>query len=101
MFDTLRSSSRRQILLAVADQNSRGKDEFTKESLVPDERDDDKCEEWDTQLHHVHLPKLADKGYLEWNPNTETVRRGPNFDEIAHLLKAMDNHADELPDDWP
>ncbi|WP_425556836.1 hypothetical protein [Haladaptatus pallidirubidus] len=39
-----------------------------------------------TQLQHTHLPKFADKGYIEWTPNTGTIRRGPNFEEIAPLL---------------
>ncbi|WP_458189837.1 DUF7344 domain-containing protein [Haladaptatus sp. NG-WS-4] len=62
---------------------------------------DDELRRLETQLRHVHLPKLADDGYIEWNPGTETIRRGPNFDDIAPLLTLMDDHEDELPDDWP
>ncbi|ODR79415.1 hypothetical protein BG842_02490 [Haladaptatus sp. W1] len=93
--DMLSSPHRRRILLAVLDDNPRDEDEFTSDAT------DDELTALKTQLHHVHLPKLADKGYIEWNPDTETIRRGPNFDEIAPLLTLMSNHADELPDDWP
>lgn len=54
-----------------------------------------------TQLHHTHLPKLADAGYIDWNPDTGAICRGPSIDEIAPLLTLMSDHADELPDDWP
>ncbi|WP_433633302.1 DUF7344 domain-containing protein [Halomicrococcus sp. NG-SE-24] len=98
MLDVLSDSHRRRILLAVSDHNPRTEDEFTTESLASDE---DNLDHVKTHLHHVHLPKLADKGYIEWNPDTETIRRGSNFDEIAPLLQLMADHEDELPADWP
>lgn len=57
-------------------------------------------DELETELHHVHLPKLADAGYIEHDRETGEVRRGPKFDEIAPLLQLMANHPDELPDGW-
>jgi hypothetical protein len=94
----LRNSHRRRILLAVSDHNPRDEDEFTSNDVAVG---DDDFEQVKTQLQHTHLPKLADKGYIEWTPDTETIRRGPNFDDIAPLLMLMVNHADELPDHWP
>ncbi|WP_458191016.1 hypothetical protein [Haladaptatus sp. NG-WS-4] len=40
MLDTLSSTYRRRILLAVADHNPRDEDEFMKPSVVPDKADD-------------------------------------------------------------
>lgn len=93
--DMLSSPHRRRILLAVLDDNPRDEDEFTSDAP------DDELTALKTRFHHVHLPKLAAAGYIEWNPDTETIRRGPNFDEIAPLLSLMSNHADELPAGWP
>lgn len=101
MFDALREPYRRRILLAVADHNPRDEDEFTPDKIASDDADEDELEQLELELFHSHLPKLAEKGYIEWNPETQTIRRGSNFDDIAPLLKLMDDHADELPADWP
>lgn len=53
------------------------------------------------QLFHSHLPQLNEVGYIEWDPVTETIRRGPNFESIAPLLELMVEHQDELPPGWP
>lgn len=57
-------------------------------------------DELEAELHHVHLPKLVDAGYIEHDRETGEVRRGPKFDQIAPLLRLMANHPDELPDGW-
>lgn len=51
-------------------------------------------------IHHVHLPKLEEYGFVEWDRDTDELRRGPNFEEIAPLLELLDDHRDELPDGW-
>lgn len=53
------------------------------------------------QLRHNHLPKLTDMGYIEWNPETGEIAAGPRFDEIKPLLALIENHAHELPANWP
>ncbi|MCO8244943.1 MULTISPECIES: transcriptional regulator [unclassified Haladaptatus] len=100
LFDALRSSYRRRILLEVLDHNPREEDEFASNSFAPDETTDE-VERLKMELQHRHLPKLADAGYIDWDPETETIRRGPNFDEIAPLLTLMLDHPDELPEGWP
>jgi hypothetical protein len=51
-------------------------------------------------MRHTHLPKLASAGFIEWDPETNTVQQGPRFEDIRPLLELMHDHADELPDDW-
>ncbi|AHG01886.1 hypothetical protein HALLA_00915 (plasmid) [Halostagnicola larsenii XH-48] len=63
---------------------------------TPDAVDDATLAEIRTALHHVHLPKLTEAGYITWNADTHTIRRGPNFDENAPLLRLMADHEDEL-----
>lgn len=48
-------------------------------------------------LYHVHLPKLAEHGYITWNRAEETIRRGPRWDEIEPLLDLVHSHLSELP----
>ena len=51
-------------------------------------------------MQQVHLPKLADYGFIEWDKGEHEVMKGPNFDEIRPLLELLNDHEDELPDDW-
>ncbi|WP_089669548.1 DUF7344 domain-containing protein [Halobacterium jilantaiense] len=44
------------------------------------------------RLHHVHLPKLAAMGYVEWDPDSGTVRRGPAFEDLLPLLTVIHEH---------
>ena len=38
------------------------------------------------ELYHVHLPKLADAGVVEWNRETDEIAAGPRFDQAHQLL---------------
>ena len=75
----------------------------SKAGFVPAELDvgTDDFTAFKRRLVHVHLPKLTDKGYSEWDRKTNTVRRGENFDEIAPIVTLMREHEMELPADWP
>jgi hypothetical protein len=48
-------------------------------------------------LYHVHLPRLAEAGYVEWDRSHGTVRRGPALDEVAPVLRALDDYRDAVP----
>jgi len=48
------------------------------------------------KLYHVHLPKLADHGYVDWNREAQTVARGPQFENIVPLLTALNEMQDVL-----
>jgi hypothetical protein len=63
----------------------------------PDAVDDAALTEMRTALYHVHLPKIAEAGYIAWDADIHTIRRGPNFDKNAPLLRLMADHEDELP----
>ncbi|MBX0297516.1 DUF7344 domain-containing protein [Haloarcula nitratireducens] len=52
------------------------------------------------EMHHVHLPKLEDYGFIRWDRDSNEVSKGPNFEEIRPLLQLLNDHKDELPDDW-
>jgi hypothetical protein len=52
------------------------------------------------ELFGVHLPRLAEAEFVDWNPGSKTVHPGERFEEIAPLLRLIDDHADELPEGW-
>lgn len=41
------------------------------------------------RLQHVDLPKLADAGLIEWDPEERTVSRGPAYEEIRPLVETL------------
>lgn len=48
-------------------------------------------------MHHAHLPKLAGAGLIDWDSEIQVVRKGPQFDKVRPVLRALQNHRDELP----
>jgi hypothetical protein len=50
------------------------------------------------EYHHVHLPKLADNGFIEWSPDTDRIERGPRFDEIKPALELLAAHHEGVQD---
>ena len=51
------------------------------------------------QLYHVHLPKLAAAGYVEWDPDDGTVARGPRFGAVEPVLALLGEQGGTLPAD--
>jgi len=102
LFEILSHEYRRRILMAVARQNPQDEDEITSESASEEhEQDDDALKLLHQQLYHTHLPKLDDGGFIDWDRDSGLITRGPRFDDIEPLLRLMNDHQDELPDDWP
>ncbi|NGM68569.1 helix-turn-helix transcriptional regulator [Natronolimnobius sp. AArcel1] len=99
LFEILSHPTRRRILSTLATRNPRDEDEFQTETSSSDADDD--LEQFLLQLTHLHLPKLADAEFINWDRETNTVTRGPRFKEIQPLIKLMQENQDELPDGWP
>jgi hypothetical protein len=64
-------------------------------------RGGDDMDDAEIQLVHTHLPKLDEADYIEWDRDSGMISEGPRDDEIKPLLDLIENHADELPPDWP
>ena len=100
MFEALSNEYRRHVLFAVSDHGpGEAADEFTLESFASRRYEGPEVATAETMLFHAHLPNLADKGYVEWEPERGTIRRGPNFDDIAPLLGILAEHEETMPAD--
>jgi hypothetical protein len=97
LFDALSRAPRRRILAAFADGSSRGEDVFYLADLVPADAERDA---FLTMLHHVHLPYLDDAGFVDWDRQSKTVRRGPKYDDIAPFIELAVSNQDDLPEGW-
>jgi predicted transcriptional regulator len=96
MADALADVQRRKLLIALLAHNPQDDSPVV---IADSESDADAIERLVT-MNHVHLPKLVDYGFIEWDRDSHEVAKGPNFDEIRPLLELLDDHEDELPDDW-
>ena len=90
----LSKRQRRLILLTL----KRGEEKTESDLLF---RGGDEMDDAELQLVHNHLPRLEEAGYIDWDRDTGTISKGPRYDEIKPLIDLMENHADELPSDWP
>ena len=97
VLDVFSHRYRRQILLAIDADNPSDRN-----TLTPAELDvgTDDPERFETELYHRHLPKLDDAGYIDWDREANAVRRGANYEEIAPLVRLLQNHGAELPSGW-
>lgn len=96
LFVALSNRYRRQLLAALL------KHDAQTERAVPEQRSQREADREHVQLkmRYTHLPKLEDMGFVDWNQETGTITRGPQFDAIRPYLQAIyDNHA-QLPAEW-
>jgi hypothetical protein len=92
-FEDLRARERRRLLFALLSASPRPVSRIAADDAAggADER------ARRIALHHVHLPKLASHGFVDWDREAGEVTRGPNFAAVRPLLELFRDHADELP----
>lgn len=83
LFEALANKHRRQILFSLRD----GALSISLDS-PPDGIDEPRA--GFIEQRHTHLPKLADYGFIRWDPGTNTVERGSQFEEIKPVLELLD-----------
>lgn len=96
LFQSLQAQPRRRLLTSLAAHEPTDKIHFTElraDESVPG-----------TPIHaeyvHIHLPKLADAGYITWNQQTHEISQGTRFDEVEPFLELVQTHSERLPDGW-
>ena len=100
VFEALADQYRRQLLLALYESNPQDDRDLDPLDLLEAGKTVDDLDVDRLRLRHVHLPKLADMGFIEWDQESGKLSKGPNWAEIAPLLRLMHDHRDELPDGW-
>lgn len=85
---------RREILRYCAEQSKRETDLDALTDHLVAERGDDEAERERIALllHHLHLPRLADDGIVEFDPKSGQVRYQPD-DELERLIGRMQGQA--------
>lgn len=97
VFEALSHPHRRHILLALTGDSSAVVIQDPFDIVITDVDPDTLV----IQLHHNHLPKLDDFGFIDWDQESETVTRGDRFGDIEPLLELLDQHKEALPHEWP
>ncbi|KTG09841.1 hypothetical protein AUR64_09435 [Haloprofundus marisrubri] len=98
VFVTLASTTRRWLLLDLIERSPREERTVSEELAAVWGVDRGRVQ---TQLRHVHLPKLVAAGYVQWDETTGEIRRGPALSEVEPVLQLLDDNADSLPGRWP
>ncbi|QSW97934.1 hypothetical protein [Haloterrigena alkaliphila] len=90
VFDALSNEQRRQLLFTLVEYE---------ESIDIDSPPDgfDGGQGAIVERYHVHLPKLADYGFIEWDPQTNVVEEGPRFETIRSVLRLLLENRETLP----
>jgi hypothetical protein len=98
MFDALRHPYRRRILALV----NRLEDPMDRGLSIDDvATEGDDVEGLRIELHHAHLPKLDEMGYIDWDETDQRIHWGPAFEEIESLIDVLADHREELAVGWP
>ncbi|ELY36447.1 DUF7344 domain-containing protein [Natronorubrum tibetense] len=106
VFDALAASHRRQLLVELlsSPQHVPEPSGISREVAEADEnllqrylsssRTIAKVDEYSVSMHHIHLPKLAEYGFIGWDLDHNLVAQGPRFDEIKPHLRLLAEHED-------
>lgn len=94
--DVLGHTSRRRLLLELSDRNPIERSDVG--PLAPNGAERTRFEQ---ELYHRHLPKLDSAKVVDWDRESATIRRGDRFDAIEPLVRLLDDHSEDLPEDWP
>lgn len=85
VFDALQSPYRRQLLCALLEAPPDTEEPTHASSVLAD---NELCE-IDPEAYHVHIPKLVEMGYVEWDPRQNDICRGPRFAELQPMVEII------------
>lgn len=92
LFTAVSHPARRRILLALSEDNPRTIEEFESARVRGDRPEGATLA---VELHHQHLPQLAEADFINWDRSTDTITKGPAFEEIQPLLAWIREESDE------
>ncbi|SFB84410.1 hypothetical protein SAMN05444422_102348 [Halobiforma haloterrestris] len=96
VFEALAAEPRRQLVVSLLDASPDATVPLPESAVNPNAPTDPDVLR--RELHHQHLPILADGGFVEWDSEPLVASRGPNFDEIAAVIESLQSSATSVPD---
>ena len=96
LYDALAAGPRRVIISSLGDEPEERRLPLPEAAMSPNQTID--AETLAVELHHHHLPKLANAGYVCWESDPFCVQRGPRFQEVWFVVETLFESVDEMPD---
>ncbi|APW97713.1 hypothetical protein CHINAEXTREME_07965 [Halobiforma lacisalsi AJ5] len=96
VFEALAAEPRRQLVVSLLDASPDATVPLPESAVNPNVPTDP--EVLRRELHHQHLPMLADGGFVEWDADPLVAARGPNFDQVAAVIESLQASATSVPD---
>ena len=96
VFRSLSAEPRRQLVVSLLDAPPEGSVPLPESAAMSALQSDP--ETLRTELYHVHLPILAENGFIRWETDPLVAFRGPKFDRVAVVFDALHSAASEMPD---
>lgn len=81
MVEALSKQARRFVLLTLLEAEPEDSIDILERTILNEEQR--------IALRHSHLPKLDQDEFIEWDRDSNTIRRGENFSEIKPLLRLL------------
>lgn len=94
--DQLSMQPRRQIIMSLMEAPDKQRLSLPDAAMTPGLPKDTR--EYTCELHHHHLPALADVDYIRWTSEPFSVQRGPRFEEPAAFMRLLLSSGDQLPE---
>lgn len=93
-FEALRDTQRRRLLLALLESNPQDDTPLVTERMTLAEEEAGRAL---VRYQQIHLPKLEQYGFIDWDREGGQIRKGPAFEEARPLLELLDSEANVLP----
>lgn len=96
VFRALSAEPRRQLIVSLLDADPGDSVPLPESAVMPNVPPDP--QELSVELHHQHLPMLAELGFITWETEPLLASRGPQFEQAAAVFDALHAEAARLPE---